>query len=101
MTQNSSDIEITDNPDARRFEARLGGKVAGFVQYRAMPDEIVFIHTEVDPAFEGRGVGSVLAAGVLDAARQRGLGVVPRCPFIARYIQRHPDYADLVVSGKH
>jgi predicted GNAT family acetyltransferase len=56
----------------------------------------VFTHTEVDPAFEGHGIGSALAAGALDDARRRGLVVVPSCPFIRAYITRHPEYADLL-----
>jgi predicted GNAT family acetyltransferase len=92
-------IAIVDDPVARRFEARIGDRLAGFSEYRLKPGRIVFTHTEVDPAFEGQGVGSTLAAGVLDAARQRGLAVVPLCPFIRAYIKRHAEYADLVDPG--
>jgi predicted GNAT family acetyltransferase len=59
---------------------------------------VIFTHTEVLPAFEGRGVGSALAKGALDAVRAEGSSVEPRCPFIAAYIRRHPAYADLVVG---
>jgi predicted GNAT family acetyltransferase len=89
-------IEIIENPAEQRYEARLDGELAGFAQYRDAPGRRIFTHTEVDDAFEGRGVGSRLAAAALDDARGRGLRVVPRCPFIAAYIERHPDYADLV-----
>jgi predicted GNAT family acetyltransferase len=91
-----SAVTVVDDPVAHRFEARIGDRVAGFSEYRLKPGRIIFTHTEVDPAFEGQGVGSTLAAGVLDAARQRGLAVVPLCPFIRAYIKRHPEYADLV-----
>lgn len=57
---------------------------------------IIFTHTTIDPPLEGRGLGSALAAYVLDDARARGLSVVPECAFIAAYIDRHPEYADLV-----
>jgi predicted GNAT family acetyltransferase len=94
-----TEVAVVDDPSARRFEARVGDQMAGFSEYRLKPGQIVFTHTEVDPAFEGQGVGSRLAAGVLDAARQRGLAVIPLCPFIRAYIKRHPQYADLVAAG--
>ena len=96
MTTGDADVVVTDNPRARRYEAHVGGALAGFVTYRSAPGVVTFVHTEVDPAFEGHGVGSRLASAVLDDARDRGLGVVPVCPFIAGYIARHPHYADLV-----
>ena len=79
-------------------EARIDGNVAGIAQYLRRSDRVIFTHTEVDPAFEGRGVGSALAKGALDAVRAAGRAVEPRCPFIAAYILRHPAYADLVVG---
>jgi uncharacterized protein len=90
------EIRIADNPAERRYEAHMGDRLAGFAEYRAVPGRIVFIHTEVLPEFEGRGVGSRLAAGALDDVRARGLGMTPKCPFIAAYVRRHPQYADLV-----
>jgi predicted GNAT family acetyltransferase len=89
-------IEVTDNPDERRYEAHLDGELAGFAEYRDAPGRRIFTHTEVADEFEGHGVGGALAAGALDDVRGRGLAVVPRCPFIAGYIERHPEYADLV-----
>jgi predicted GNAT family acetyltransferase len=90
------ELRIVDSADERRYEAYVGDRLAGLVTYRLRPGQIVFLHTEVLPAFEGRGIGSRLAAGVLDDARVRGLTVFPRCPFIAAYIRRHLQYADLV-----
>jgi uncharacterized protein len=90
------DVEVVDNPAESRFEARLGDRVAGFSTYRLVGDRVVFLHTEVDPAYEGRGIGSRLVGGALDAVRGRGLRVTPRCPFVAAHIERHPEYADLV-----
>lgn len=92
----ADDVEVVDNPAQGRFEARLGGRVAGFSTYRVVGDRVVFLHTEVDPEFEGRGIGSRLVGGALDEVRSRGLLVTPRCPFVAAHIQRHPEYADLV-----
>jgi len=91
-----TNIEITDNPGQHRFEGLLDGEVAGFVIYRRDDDRLVLVHTEVDQRFEGQGVGSALARGVLDRLRTEGEVVVPECEFIAGWIDRHPDYADLV-----
>ena len=91
-----TDVEITDNAARTRVEARLDGEVAGFAAYRDRPGVREFTHTEVDPAYEGRGVGGALARAALDEARARGLRVVPSCPFIRGWIAKHPDYADLV-----
>jgi uncharacterized protein len=89
-------IEIADDAEQDRYVITVGGELAGFVQYRRRPQLIAFVHTEVDPAFEGRGLGGRLVAGALDAARADGLAVLPFCPFVNAYIQRHPAYADLV-----
>ena len=89
-------IDVTDNPAEHRYEAHLDGALAGFAQYRDGPGRRIFTHTEVDPAFEGHGVGGALASAALDDVRRIGLTVVPQCPFIAAYIERHPEYADLV-----
>jgi uncharacterized protein len=91
--------ELVNDAAHHRYELRVGGEVAGFVDYRfAAEDRIVLVHTEVDERFEGHGVGSRLARGVLDDARAHGWQVVPRCPFIAEYIERHPEYQDLTRS---
>lgn len=81
-----------------RFEVRSGERPAGFVAYRSRPGVITFTHTEIEHAFEGRGVGSTLVRAALDDARRRHLAVVPACPFVRAYIERHPDYADLVAD---
>jgi uncharacterized protein len=87
---------VVDNPAKSRFEVYLDDALAGFAAYERRDDDIVFTHTEVDPAFEGKGLGSRLAAGALSASRDRHLTVVARCPFIASYIARHQEYADLL-----
>jgi predicted GNAT family acetyltransferase len=89
-----------DNPEAGRFEINLDGTVAGFAEYKRSGSTMSFTHTVVDSRFKGRGLGSVLARSALDAARVEGLSVLPFCPFIRDYIQRHPDYLDLVPSGQ-
>jgi len=91
---------VTDNPDRSRFEITDDGKLAGFAEYHRYEDEIAFIHTEIDPAFGGRGLGGILARAVLDAAREQDLAVLPYCPFIRGWLSKHPDYVDLVPEGK-
>jgi uncharacterized protein len=89
-------VTVTDNPDAARYEIVVDGERAGFVTYRVAPGVITFLHAEVDPARERRGLGSRLVADALDDARARGLAVRPVCPFVVAFIETHPDYADLV-----
>lgn len=90
------DPEVRNNPDEKRYEIRVDGQLAGFAQYRDRPGLLAFIHTEVDPAFEGKGVGSALAKAALDDARAQDVAVLPFCPFINEYIRRHPEYTELV-----
>jgi predicted GNAT family acetyltransferase len=96
MTDDTGDLVIVDNPAESRYEARLGDRVVGSSEYEIGEWTITFTHTETDPALEGRGIGSRLAAGALDDVRERGFRVVARCPFIAAWIRRHREYADLL-----
>ena len=89
-------VVVTDAPEQSRYEARLDGQLAGFAAYRLRGERIVLTHTEVDPAYEGKGVGTALARVVLDDIRRRGVIAVVQCPFISAYIRRHPEYADLM-----
>jgi uncharacterized protein len=91
-------IEVRDNPDEGQFEARVDGIVA-VAAYTLEEDRIAFTHTAVPSALEGRGVGSALVAAALASARDRGLKVVPLCSFVAAYMKRHPDTADLLANG--
>ena len=88
---------VTNNEAEKRYEARVDGELAGSAYYDSADDLIVFTHTEVDDAYEGKGVGSALARFALDDVRADGQRkVVPRCPFIKGWIDRHPDYQDLL-----
>jgi predicted GNAT family acetyltransferase len=87
---------ITDNAELHRYEIHVDGELAGFVQYRRRPGLIAFIHTEIDTCFEGQGLGSELIASVLGTARESGTAVLPFCPFVNGYVERHPEYASLV-----
>ncbi|MFZ2623968.1 MAG: GNAT family N-acetyltransferase [Propionibacterium sp.] len=94
-----SDTSVTRNDKESRYEARVDGALAGFVRYEVKDDVIVLPHTEVDPAFGGKGVGSALARHALDDIRSEGTHkVVPSCPFIKGWIDKHPDYQDLVAE---
>lgn len=96
----SDEITVQDNPGQSRYEARIGGVLAGFTAYQLADDRITFVHTEVDTKFEGKGVGSAIARHALDDVRSRGsLTVVPQCPFIKAWIDRHPDYQSMVHQG--
>jgi predicted GNAT family acetyltransferase len=86
-------------PEASRYELRLGGRLIGLAAYRRRDGRIAFTHTEVDESCEGRGFGSRLAAEALADARRQGLEIVPLCPFIAHYIERHPEYEQLVAAA--
>jgi uncharacterized protein len=94
-----TDPRVVDNPDGRRYELWLGETLAGFIDYRTEPGTVMLLHTEVDPAFEGQGLGARLVAGALDDLRSRGLKLVPLCPFVRAYLRRHPEQADLVAHG--
>jgi uncharacterized protein len=94
------DSRVVDNPAEDRFEIIADGEVAGFVTYKRTGATLSLLHTEVDPRFEGRGLGSVLVRGALDAARAEGAAVLPFCPFVRRYIQRHHEYLNLVPPGQ-
>ena len=81
-------------PDAHRFEATLDGHAAR-LDYSVRGDVMTLVHTEVDPALEGRGVAGALVKAALDHARANGLKVEPRCAYAASYMDRHPESASL------
>ena len=98
-TGSVAEAEVVDVPEASRYELRLGGRLIGLAAYRRRNGRIALTHTEVEESCEGRGFGSRLAATALDDARRQGLDVVPLCPFVAHYIERHPEYEQLVASS--
>ena len=93
---------VSDNPAASRYELRVGGDLAGQVGYRLRAHDTVIslLHTEVEPAFQGDHLATHLARFSLDDARERGLAVLPFCPYIASWIRKHPEYADLVPEDR-
>ncbi|MFD7510450.1 GNAT family N-acetyltransferase [Streptomyces sp. NPDC059853] len=95
-------VDVRDVPEAKRYEARVDGesKVAGVAEYHRTKELIAFVHTEVLPEYEGRGVGSALARASLDEARAANLRVLATCPFYAGWIARHPAYQDLLYQSR-
>src|SRR3954447_8487563 len=89
---------VTDNPSELRYELHVDGELAGQIRYRRQSDAVVLVHTDVEPRFEGHGLGSRLVQGALDDLQARGLAVVPLCPFVADFIGRHREYTDLVTT---
>lgn len=96
-----ADVNVSDNPELKRYEARVDGALAGFAEYLVAGRRLVFTHTEVDGAFEGQGVGGAIVRHALDAngARDEPLEVVPVCPFVAGWIMRHREYAPQVTPA--
>jgi uncharacterized protein len=92
------DTKVVDVPEKGRFEIRLDDRVVGLASYHVDGTTMTLPHTEVDPGVGGRGIGTALVAGVLAAARERGLTVLPYCSFIRHYIQQHPEHVDLVAA---
>jgi predicted GNAT family acetyltransferase len=88
---------VVDNVALSRFELEVSGHVA-FSKYRRENGVVTFIHTEVPDALAGKGVGSALAKGALDLVRASGEKAIPKCPFIRSFIEKHPEYQDLVVG---
>jgi predicted GNAT family acetyltransferase len=92
----AADPDVTQNAELNRFEISVEGEVAGFSTYRDIGGRRVFRHTEIEPRFEGRGLGGRLVREALDQTRAAGLRVEPLCPFVHEFIEQHPEYADLV-----
>jgi predicted GNAT family acetyltransferase len=91
---------VVRNDEARnRYEIRVDDEVVGFISYRTAGHGLAMVHAEVPQEWEGQGVGSMLAAGALDDVRARGLRVRPDCPFVADFIDKHPEYADLKMGS--
>ena len=90
------EIQVIDAPERERYELLVDGELAGFAEYRGNGPTRAYTHTEIDDRFEGRGLGSKLVQAVLDDARAKGFHVLPMCPFVNAYLDRHHEYLDLV-----
>src|SRR3954469_20780442 len=88
---------VTDNSEGHRYEIAVDGAVAGFIDYHDRGERRALNHTEIDPAYEGQGLASTIGRAALGTARSPGKVVLPYCPFVRSYIDRHrDDYLDLV-----
>jgi uncharacterized protein len=96
MTEAKPTVEVADHPLGGHIDAVIDGTTAGSAHYRVVEGRVVVTHTEVRDAYEGKGVGAAIARTLLDQIRADGRQVVPLCPFINGYIERHPEYEDLV-----
>ena len=95
------DVDVADSPELKRYEARIGEELAGFAEYQITDEIVVMTHTEVFDAFEGKGIGSALVRGALDDVRGKGLSVLPLCPFVGRFIDRHSEeYGELRYTSR-
>jgi hypothetical protein len=89
-------LAVRDNPVRHRFEIDLGDGSVAFAAYMLSPGKITFTHTEVPERHEGKGLGMLLLRGALAKARERGLRVIPICPFLAAYMRKHEEVQDLI-----
>ena len=91
---------VRDNEAEQRFEIWVDGQLAGFAHYEPAGTDYAFTHTEIDDRYEGQGLGSALVSSILETMREAGVKVLPYCPFVRGYIDRHPEYLDLVPADK-
>ncbi len=97
---NERPLNVINNEKLSRFEVKLDGDDVGFMEYRREGSGIIFTHTEVPPAYRGQGIADKIAKSALDFAQQEHLGVIPLCPFVKKYIDRHAEYQPLVLDWK-
>jgi predicted GNAT family acetyltransferase len=100
MAENAEEVVVRDVLEQNRFELTVGGRLAGFTEYRRLDGTYALQHTEIDPTLEGRGLGSTLVRGELDQLRERGVSVLPYCPFVRAFLGQHPEYVDLVPADR-
>ena len=89
-----ADVSIRNNPRESRYEINVDEAVAGFADYMLTDGLITFTHTEIDPAFEGKGLGSQLVRFALDDVRAMNKRIIPHCPYVAGWITKHPEYEE-------
>jgi predicted GNAT family acetyltransferase len=89
--------ELIDNQDENQYEFRIGKHIAKIEYIKTKNNEIYLTHTETPIALEGKGIASALVKEVLEDIKAKGLRLVPLCPFVVSYIQKHPEWRDLVI----
>ncbi len=98
MSEQATQTSVVRNDAQLRYEIWHQDRLAGFAEYRERNEDTVFIHTEVDTEYAGLGLGAVLARAAVEDAIERGRGIVPRCPFIKSWLDKHPEYDEHVVG---
>jgi predicted GNAT family acetyltransferase len=93
-----TDPLVVRNDERSRYDIVVDDRVVGHTDFRVDGDRHVFVHTEIDPAYRGRDLAERLVTAALDDAREAGVRVVPSCPYVAQFIEQHPEYADLVTA---
>lgn len=96
MSDATPPVDVVDHPLGGHIDAVIDGTTAGSAFYRIVEGRVVVTHTEVDDEYEGQGVGAAIARTLLEQVRANDQQIVPLCPFFAGYIERHPEYEDLV-----
>jgi predicted GNAT family acetyltransferase len=91
-------MEVRNNEAASRYELVVDGDVVGIADYRVTGEAVVFPHTEIAPSRRGQGLGAVLVRAALDDVRPTGRSIIPRCWYVAQFIDAHPEYRDLVAA---
>ncbi|MEV6767717.1 GNAT family N-acetyltransferase [Nocardia sp. NPDC051030] len=98
MSEQAVAAAVVRNDAQHRYEVWYGNSLAGFTEYRERDDDTIFIHTEVDAAFGGKGLGNTLAHEAIEDVIKSGRVIVPRCPFIKSWLDKHPEYDEHVVG---
>ena len=93
------DIAVANDEKGRQFHAEVDGHRAHLDYLQQKDGTLNLVHTEVDPALRGKGVGEALVRYALDAARSAGVKVIPTCPFVKKFVEHHPEYRDLVAAA--
>lgn len=96
MIEGGLDVQFRDDPDLHRYLAEIEGRVVGMAVYQLRAGRHIFVHTETNSEYKGKGVGSALARFALDDVKAQGGTIVPLCPFIASWIEHHPEYRSMV-----
>ncbi len=91
-------MTVRDNPAELRYELLDGDTVIGEIRYRREPGAVALVHTEVDPSHEGQGLAAFLVAEAVRDLRERGLHLIPICPYVRAWLRRHPEQDDLLVA---
>ncbi|WDV55360.1 GNAT family N-acetyltransferase [Streptomyces coeruleorubidus] len=95
MSQSSA-VPVVERADAHhRYEILVDGKRAGVTEYRDVDDQRVFFHTEVDDAYAGQGLAALLVQQALTDTRTSGKRIVPACPYVAKFVKRHDEFAGI------